>query len=117
MKRNVSLAVLLFAWLAVSSGCAALGGSSAGCARGAPSVEPERARPGEAFFFRGVGFGGGCDDSNLPFKPEPPQQDVRIEMRQGGRAWHLATVDADAEYAVEAKLEVPEDAEPGGRSS
>jgi hypothetical protein len=34
-------------------------------------------------------------------------------MRQEGRTWHLATVDADADYRVEATLEVPEDAEPG----
>ena len=112
MKRNASLAVLLFAWLAVSSGCAALGGSAA-CGRGAPVLEPERAAPGEAFVFRGGGFGGGCDDSNLPEWPEPPQQDVRIEMRQGGKTWGLATADADKDYRIEATLEVPEDAEPG----
>ena len=115
MKRNVSLGVGLFAWLAVLSGCAALGGSAA-CGRGAPSVEPERARPGEAFVFRGVGFGGGCDDSNMPFRPEPPQQDVRIEMRQGGRTWDLATADAGGppDYGIETTLEVPQDAESGG---
>ncbi|MDP9439707.1 MAG: hypothetical protein M3P49_13370 [Actinomycetota bacterium] len=116
MKRNASLALGLLAWLAVLSGCAGLGGSSASCGWDAPRVEPERARPGEDFVFRGWGFGGGCDDSNMPDWPEPPQQDVRIEMRQGGRTWDLATVDAEAppDFAVEATLGVPEDAEPGG---
>ena len=112
MKRHVSLAALLLAWLAVSSGCAALGGSAA-CARGAPVLEPSRAAPGEAFRFSGGGFGGGCNDSNMPDWPEPPQQDVRIEMRQGGKTWGLATADADKDYGIEATLEVPEDAVPG----
>ena len=92
-------------------------GSSAACGRVAPVLEPERAAPGEAFRFGGGGFGGGCEDSNQPFRPEPSQQDVRIEMRQGGKAWGLATAyDAGGPpgYLVEATLEVPEDAEPGG---
>ena len=90
-------------------------GSAAGCGRSLPDLEPSRARPGETFRFRGGGFGGGCDDSNLPFRSEPPQQDVRIEMRQGGRTWGLATVDAGGppDYTIEATLEVPKDAEPG----
>jgi hypothetical protein len=77
-------------------------------------VEPSRAAPGEAFVLRGGGFGGGCDDSNQPFRPDPPQQDVLVEMRQEGRTWQLATVDADANYRVEATLEVPKEAAPGG---
>ena len=74
-----------------------------------------RARPGETFRFGGGGFGGDCDDSNLPFRPEPPQQDVRIEMRQGGETWSLATVDAGGppNYVIEETLEVPKRAEPG----
>ena len=90
-------------------------GSSAACGRLVPSLEPARAAPGEDFRFGGGGFGGGCDDSNMPFRPEPPQQDVRIEMRQGRKAWHLATADAGGppDYRIEAALEVPEDAEPG----
>ena len=115
MKRNVSLAVVLLVWLAVAGGAPG-GGSSAQCGRLPPTVEPERAGPGEAFFLSGGGFGGGCNDSNLPFEPEPPQKGVRIEMRQEGRTWHLATLDASGppDYLVEATLEVPQDAEPGG---
>ena len=110
MKRNASLAVVLLAWLAVA-GCAggeptrggseAVGGPppegktpeqeggreettvAAACGRMAPTVEPGLAGPGENIVFRGGGFGGGCDDTNLPFRPEPPQQDVRISS---GRA-------------------------------
>ena len=95
---------------------ASSGGSGAQCARVAPGVEPTRAGPGETFVLSGGGFGGGCDDTNLPFEPEPPQQNVRIEMRQEGKTWHLATVDAGGppDHRVEATLEVPEDAEPGG---
>ena len=91
-------------------------GSSAACGRIVPSLEPSQARPGETFRFRGGGFGGGCDDSNQPFRPEPPQRDVRIEMRQGGKKWVLATADAGGPpgYRIEATLGVPEGAEPGG---
>jgi hypothetical protein len=90
-------------------------GSSAACGQGLPEVEPSRAAPGEAFRLSGGGFGGGCDDSNLPFRPDPPQQDIRIEMRQGGKAWDLATVDAGGppRYAIDVRLRVPEGAEPG----
>ena len=37
-------------------------------------------------------------------------------MRQGGKSWHLATADAGGppDYGIEATLEVPKDAEPGG---
>ena len=79
-------------------------------------MEPSQAAPGEAFVLRGGGFGGGCDDSNMPEWPDSPQRDILIEMRQGGKAWDLATVDAGGrpDYAVEVTLGVPKDAEPGG---
>ena len=100
--------------------CAALagcvpGGSSAACGRSLPTLEPERARPGETVLLRGGGFGGGCDDSNLPFRPKPPQKDIRVEMRQGGKTWPLATLDAGPrpDYAIRKTLRVPEDARPG----
>jgi hypothetical protein len=78
-------------------------------------LEPPRAAPGETFILRGRGFGGGCDDSNAPFRPDPPQQDIPIQMRQGGKAWDLATVDAGGppDYAINVKLKVPKGATSG----
>ena len=107
-----SLPLLLLC--AALSGCVP-GGSSAGCARISPDVEPSRTRPGETFVLRGAGFDGGCDDSNLPFTEDPPQRGVRVEMRQGEKTWPLATVDAGPrpDYAIEEELRVPEDARPG----
>ena len=95
------------------SGCL---GSSGACAQVVPTLEPSRAAPGETFVLSGGGFGGSCNDSNMPEWPDPPQQNILIEMRQGGKAWELATVDAGGrpDYAIEATLEVPKDAEPGG---
>ena len=140
MKQNVSLAVLLLAWLAVA-GCAGgvptLGGSeadqgppepktpergereepgasaaAAGCALGFRGPEPSRGSPGEAFRVHGEGFTTDCYDTGQPGLP-PPQRDVPIDFRQGERTWRLATVDADREGALDAELEVPEDAGAG----
>lgn len=107
-----SLPLLLLC--AALSGCVP-GGSGAGCARISPDVEPSWARPGETFVLRGAGFGGGCDDSNLPFTEDPPQRGVRVEMRQGKKTWPLATVDAGPrpDYAIEGEFRVPEDVWPG----
>ena len=139
MKRNVSLAVLLsLACLAVA-GCAEGGGQGAvreatpersepvpangaeeprtsvvmaACARPVPVPEPSRAAPGEAFRVHGEGFTTDCYDTGQPGRP-PPQQDILIDFRQGERAWRLATIDADPRGVLDAKLEVPEDAEAG----
>lgn len=111
---SVALSCVLLLCSALLSGCGVLGGSSAACGQDLPSVEPSRAAPGETFVLSGGGFREGCDDSNLPFRPEPSQRGIRIEMRQEGKTWGLARVDADADYRVEATLEVPKDAEPGG---
>lgn len=111
MVAAVSL-LLVCATLFLSA-CAASGGSASACGRELPTVEPPQAAPGKNFVLSGGGFGGGCDDSNAPFRPDPPEQDVRIGMRQDGKTWHLATVDADEDYKVEATLKVPNDAEPG----
>lgn len=105
----VALSCLLLGLTLLLSGCS----GAVACGQGLPTVEPSRAAPGEAFVVRGGGFGGGCDDSNRPSLEEPRQRGIRIEMRQEGRTWDLATVDANADYKVEATLAVPEDAEPG----
>lgn len=112
-KRGAAALSLLLLCSVLLAGCAPPG--SAGCARTSPEVEPSRARPGETFVLRGGGFGGGCDDSNLTFRPDPPQKNVRIEMRQGGKTWPLATADAGGppDYAIKKTLRVPEDAAPG----
>lgn len=117
LARPSSVAALscLLLCLALLSGCGVLGGSGAACAQDLPSVVPSRAGSGETFVLSGGGFGGGCDDSNLPFWPEPPQREVRIEMRQEGKTWSLATADAGGppDYTIEETLEVPRGAEPG----
>ena len=106
--------ILLCSALAVWT--ASSGGSGAECGVVAPGVEPARAGPGEAFVLSGGGFAEGCSDTGPPFPEEPPQRGIRIEMRQEGKTWGLATVDAGGppRYFVEATLEVPKDAEPGG---
>lgn len=79
-------------------------------------MEPSRASPGETFRLHGGGFRDGCNDTNLPFLKEPPQQDIRVEMRQGGRSWTLASglaAGGPPDYTLDVKLKVPADAEPG----
>ncbi len=56
-----------------------------------------------------VGCGGRCDD------PEPvePQEDIHLELVQGGRAWPLGNVDADDDGRASWTFVVPEDADLG----
>lgn len=112
----VSFFSCLLLYSALLSGCAPSSNSASGCSQEIPSLEPPRAVPGETFRLSGRGFGGGCDDSNLPFRPDPPQRGILIEMRQRGKAWDLATVDAGGppNYAIDVELKVPKDAKPGG---
>jgi hypothetical protein len=77
------------------------------CARSLPGVEPSRAAPGETFrFFGGRLTGAPCG---------PPASHVRVELRQGDRAWNLGTLRAgpSPRYRVDARLTVPNGAEPG----
>ncbi len=102
--------------LALLSGCSLLGGSSASCGQDLPRVEPSRLDPGETFRLHGGGFRDGCNDSNLPFGKEPARQDIRVEMRQGGKSWNLASGLAAGDppdYILDVKLKVPARAEPG----
>ena len=78
-----------------------------------PDAEPSQAAPGGTFRLHGEGFRDGCNDTGPPFLPEPPQRNIRVEMRQGEDTWRLTTVDADPDYNVGAELEVPAEAEPG----
>lgn len=97
------------------SGCVSASGSASQCGYDFPSVEPSRAAPGETFVLRGWGFGGGCDDSDLSSRPERPQRNIPIEMRQDGKTWDLIRVDAGGgpDYPIKATLEVPRNADPG----
>lgn len=72
MVAAVSL-LLVCATLFLSA-CAAAGGSASACGRELPTVEPPQAAPGKNFVLSGGGFGGVCDDSNQPFRADPPRK-------------------------------------------
>lgn len=80
-------------------------------------TEPARAAPGEAFAVRGDGFLADCNDYGEgrqgESRREAPDREVRVEFRQRGRAWKLATLAADNGYVIESELTVPAYAEPG----
>lgn len=106
----------LLVCLAFLSGCGVSGESSAACGQSAPEVEPSRVAPGETFRLRGGGFQDGCNDTGPPFLPEPPRRDIRIEMRQEGKTWTLASglaAGGRPDYALDVELKVPNNAEPG----
>ena len=94
-----------------ASGSAAAAGSESAAAGavGCPGpylrVEPARAAPGTAFRLRG----------NLTARCERirPAEGIRIDFRQGGKAWRLTSVDADRDLSFEARLRVPAGARPG----
>lgn len=115
--RPAALSYLLLCLLTLFTGCGLLGGTSAAeCGQQAPSVEPSRADPEETFRVYGGGFREGCNDTGPPFFEEPARRDIRVEMRQGGRSWTLASGLAASDppdYALDVKLKVPTDAKPG----
>jgi hypothetical protein len=69
-------------------------------------ARPARAAPETTFRLHGDGFSTVCDKSR-------PAQDIRIEFRQDGRIWKLATVDADRQLTFDARLRVPAGARQG----
>lgn len=81
-------------------------GQANGCPSASLEAEPARAAPGATFRLRGSGFSSGCDKIGAA-------RDVRIDFRQNGRTWNLATVDADRDLTFEARLHVPAGAHPG----
>ena len=123
MGRNTTLATMLFAWLAVLTGCSggALGGgaaqtagfSEAACAFGPPQTGPLRASPGESFRVHEEGFAADCYDTGQEGHP-PPERDVP-DLRQGEKEWKLAKVDAGPppRYAIDTELTVPDGVESG----
>lgn len=111
--RSVAALSYLLICSVLLSSCGVLGGSSAACGQTIPSLKPSRAAPGETFVLSGGGFREGCNDTGPPFFREPPRKNIRIEMRQEGKTWGLATVDADADYRIDETLWVPKDAESG----
>lgn len=104
------MALCVFA-AAGAGGCAGQGA----CAQALPTVEPSRAAPGETFRLHGGfgGFGAPCNDTPGANEAGPPERDMRVELRQGGRAWHLGEIDARPDHSLDAKLAVPAAAEPG----
>ena len=96
-----------------ASGSAAAAGSAsaaAGAAMGCPppslEVDPARAAPGASFRLRGSNFASSCERIK-------PAKGIRIDFRQGGRTWRMASVDADRDLSFESRLRVPAGAGPG----
>lgn len=92
--------------MAESAGGTAAQAGATGCPSPSLGAEPARAAPGATFRLRGNGFFSGCDEIR-------PAHDVRIDFRQDGKTWKLATVDADRRLSLGARLRVPAGAEPG----
>ena len=86
-----------------------VGGSQPACALGLREPELSQAAPGEAFRIYGEGFTTDCYDTGQPGQP-PPERGMRIEFRQGGRSWRLASADADERGVLDVRLAVPSDA-------
>jgi hypothetical protein len=70
------------------------------------SLEARPARAETAFRLHGDGFSTVCDKAR-------PAQDIRIDFRQDGKSWKLATVDAGRQLTFDVKLHVPAGARPG----
>jgi len=70
---------------------------------------------------RGTGFGyaacndtGGAPEQETADAASPePLSDIRLVLRQGGREWELATVEADSDFSFEARVRLPDGAEAG----
>lgn len=81
-------------------------GQATGCPSPSLEAAPARAAPGATFQLRGFGFSSGCHKIK-------PARDIRIDFRQNGRIWKLATVDADGQLNFDARMRVPADARAG----
>ena len=88
------------------AGAPAAGKPEAATACPSIEAEPPRAVAGAKFRLRGHDFSSHCEGGK-------PSSDVKIVFRQDGRAYKLATLDADRDLAFEAVLRVPAGAEPG----
>lgn len=101
------LTTLLLSLIVIVAGCAQTG-NFIDCAPPTIQAKPERAASAETFRLRGGPFGSGdCGD------PGKPLRNIPIDFRQGGKTWHLATVDAGSDYTFDVKVRVPADAKPG----
>jgi hypothetical protein len=82
------------------------GGGATACP--SPSIEatPARAARGAGFRLRGRDFSSGCDVLT-------PARRIKIFLRQGGKTWRLATLDADHALTLDTNLRVPQNAGPG----
>jgi hypothetical protein len=69
-------------------------------------ARPARATPETTFRLHGEGFSTVCNEAR-------PAQDIRIDFRQNGRIWKLATVDADRDLTFDTRLRVPAGARSG----
>lgn len=117
--RAIPWSALACALLALATGCEGLvvsSGSEPACAHSGYVLRtgPDREVPGKPFSLHGGGFVEDvCYDTGQG-RPEPPDRNIKIEFRQAGKTWDLATVDARPKtYDFDVKLRVPPDARPG----
>jgi hypothetical protein len=81
-------------------------GGVATCPSLSLEARPARAAPETAFRLHGEGFSTVCGEAR-------PAHDVRIDFRQDGRIWKLATVGADRHLTFDTRLRVPAGARSG----
>lgn len=116
MKKTTRVALACVAVLVVGAGAITLTPSTslAACAFLPPQTKLQRVSPGESFGVHEEGFAADCYDTGQQGQP-PPERNIPISLQQEGKEWRLATVDAGPppRYAVDARLTVPEEAEPG----
>ena len=93
---------------AASRGKPASGESArdAACPSRSLEAKPARAAPEETFRLHGAGFSTVCAEAR-------PAQDIRLDFRQDGKTWKLASVDAGRRLTFDARLRVPAGARPG----
>ena len=109
MRRFLTLNLIL---CMLALGCTSGGQGEASCVGNlALRVHPTCAEPGQTLRVDGGGFAADCVDN--PTAEKGPDRDVRVEFRQGSRAWSLATVAADPGDSIELRPDVPSDAKPG----
>ena len=91
-----------------TSETSAAGEGALGCPSPSIEAKPPRAAAGATFRLSGYDFSSGCDKARVT-----PARGIRIYLRQAGRTWNLATLDAARTQTFDIRLRVPADAASG----
>jgi hypothetical protein len=91
-----------------TSETSAADGGAPGCPSPSIEAKPPRAAAGATFRLSGYDFSSGCDKARVT-----PARGIRIYLRQAGRTWNLATLDAARTQTFDIRLRVPADAASG----